>query len=166
MKISERLVEIREKYGYTCKRLSDELDKPYAAITKYENGEREVNSEYLVEIAKKFKAIPHNRTRAISTKRRSFHCAVLPKTREPAKEELIAALMLLHVIQNPAETLSDADMQFLTNIVALLNDWFGRPETPVKSPQLGDTLSPTSNTPQKQLKTVFWHFGNSAHQTQ
>ena len=52
MKISERLVEIREKYGYTCKRLSDALDKPYAAITKYENGERKVNSEYLVEIAK------------------------------------------------------------------------------------------------------------------
>ena len=76
-----------------------------------------VNSEYLVEIAKEFKAIPHNRTRAISTKRRSFHCAALPKTREPTKEELIAALMLLHVIQNPPETLSDADMQFLTNIV-------------------------------------------------
>ena len=54
--------------------------------------------------------------------------------------------MLLHVIQNPPETLSDADMQFLTNIVTLLNDWFGRPETPVKSPQLGDALSSTSNT--------------------
>ena len=97
---------------------------------------------------------------------RSFHCAVLPKTREPTKEELIAALMLLHVIRNPAETLSDADMQFLTNIVALLNDWFGRPESPVKSPQLGDILSPTSNTPKKQLKTVFRRFGNFTHQTQ
>ena len=135
-------------------------------LPKYAHGDREVNSEYLVEIAKKFKAIPHNRTRAISTKRRSFHCAALPKTREPAKEELIAALMLLHVIQNPAETLSDADMRFLTNIVALLNDWFGRPETPVKSPQLGDALSPTSNTPKKRLKTVFQDFGNFTHQTQ
>ena len=165
MKISERLVEIREKYGYTCKRLSDELDKPYAAITKYENGERQVNLECLVEIAEKFKAIPHNRTRAISTKRRSFHCAVLPKTREPAKEELIAALMLLHVIQNPPETLSDADMQFLTNIVTLLNDRFGRPETPVKSPQLGDAFSDAVHTPKKRLKAVFRHFENFTHQT-
>ena len=106
-----------------------------------------MNLECLVEIAEKFKAIPHNRTRAISTKRRSFHCAALPKTREPTKEELIAALMLLHVIQNPPETLSDADMQFLTNIVALLNDWFGRPETPVKSPQLGDAFSDAVHTP-------------------
>ena len=106
-----------------------------------------MNSEYLVEIAKEFKAIPHNRTRAISAKRRSFNCAVLPKTREPAKEELIVALMLLHVIQSPAETLSDADMQFLTNIVALLNDWFSRRRTPAKSPQSGDAFSDAVHTP-------------------
>ena len=91
---------------------------------------------------------------------------MLPKTREPAKEELIAALMLLHVIQNQPETLSDADMQFLTNIVALLNDWFGRPETPVKSPQLGDAFSDAVHTPKKRLKTVFQDFGNFTHQTQ
>ena len=66
--------------------------------------------------------------------------------------------MLLHVIRNPPETLSDADMRFLTNIVALLNDWFGRPETSVKSPQSGDTFSDAVNTPKKRLKTVFGTF--------
>ena len=74
--------------------------------------------------------------------------------------------MLLHVIQNPPETLSDADMQFLTNIVTLLNDWFGRPETPVKSPQSGDAFSDAVNTPKKRLKTVFQDFENFTHQTQ
>ena len=41
MGIPERLVEVRERNGYTRKRLAEELGKPYATITKYENGERE-----------------------------------------------------------------------------------------------------------------------------
>ena len=54
MGIPERLVEVREKNGYTRKRLAEELGKPYATITKYENGEREAGSSYLIEIANKF----------------------------------------------------------------------------------------------------------------
>ncbi len=54
MSIPERLVEIREKHGYTRKRLSEELGKPYATITKYETGEREPGHKYIIEIAKKF----------------------------------------------------------------------------------------------------------------
>lgn len=54
MGIPERLVEIREKNGYTRKKLSEELKKPYTTITKYETGEREPGHSYIVEIAKKF----------------------------------------------------------------------------------------------------------------
>lgn len=54
MKIPDRLVEIREKNGYTRKRLAEELGKPYATITKYETGEREPGHTYIMEIAKKF----------------------------------------------------------------------------------------------------------------
>lgn len=54
MSIPERLVRIREKNGYTRKRLADELGKPYTTITKYETGEREPGHEYIIEIAKKF----------------------------------------------------------------------------------------------------------------
>lgn len=54
MGIPERLVEIREKNGYTRKRLSDELGRPYRTITKYETGEREPGHSYIVEIARKF----------------------------------------------------------------------------------------------------------------
>ena len=52
--IPERLVEIREKNGYTRKRLADELGRPYRTITKYETGEREPGHSYIVEIARKF----------------------------------------------------------------------------------------------------------------
>jgi transcriptional regulator with XRE-family HTH domain len=54
MTLAERLVSIREENGYTRKRLSDELGKPYATITKYENGQREPGHDYLLLIAKKF----------------------------------------------------------------------------------------------------------------
>ena len=54
MKISERLVKIRERNGYTRKRLADELRRPYATITKYETGEREPGHSYIIEIAQKF----------------------------------------------------------------------------------------------------------------
>jgi len=52
--IGERLVKIREEYGYTRKRLADELNRPYRTITNYENGEREPGHDYIIEIAKKF----------------------------------------------------------------------------------------------------------------
>ena len=54
MGISERLVEIRERNGYTRKRLAEELNRPYPTITKYETGEREPGHAYIIEIAKKF----------------------------------------------------------------------------------------------------------------
>lgn len=54
MTLAERLVSIREENGYTRKRLSDELGKPYATITKYENGQREPGHDYLLLIAEKF----------------------------------------------------------------------------------------------------------------
>lgn len=47
-------MEIREKNGYTRKRLADELGRPYRTITKYETGERDPGHSYIVEIAKKF----------------------------------------------------------------------------------------------------------------
>ncbi|MGE4276606.1 MAG: helix-turn-helix domain-containing protein [Lawsonibacter sp.] len=54
MSIPERLVEIREKNGYTRKRLAEELGRPYTTVTKYESGEREPGHIYIIEIAKKF----------------------------------------------------------------------------------------------------------------
>lgn len=52
--IAERLVEIREKNGYTRKKLAEELGRPYATVTKYETGEREPGHAYIIEIAQKF----------------------------------------------------------------------------------------------------------------
>lgn len=52
--LSQRLVEVRKKNGYTRKRLAEELGRPYRTVTNYETGEHEPGHKYLVEIAKKF----------------------------------------------------------------------------------------------------------------
>ena len=49
-----RLKEIRIASGYTRKMLSEKLNRPYATITKYENGTREAPAEYLIEVARLF----------------------------------------------------------------------------------------------------------------
>ena len=52
--LPERLIKIREKNGYTRKRLAEELGRPYRTLTNYELGEREPGHTYIIEIAKKF----------------------------------------------------------------------------------------------------------------
>ena len=54
MNIGERLAKIREDYGYTRKRLAEELNRPYRTITNYENGAREPGHDYIIKIARKF----------------------------------------------------------------------------------------------------------------
>ena len=54
MTIGKRLAEIREKNGYTRKRLAEELKRPYRTVTNYERDVREPGHDYLIDIAKKF----------------------------------------------------------------------------------------------------------------
>lgn len=153
MNIGENIKAVREHHNMSQNDFAKLLNMTASAVSAWELGTREPRVKNLRQIAELFQ-IPMS----VLTEGDAETCYETAKAPAPAeteaqkppKEELIAALMLLHVIRNPAETLSDADMQFLTNIVALLNDWFGRPETPVKSPQLGDAFSDAVHTPQKR----------------
>jgi transcriptional regulator with XRE-family HTH domain len=127
MGIPERLVEVRERNGYTRKRLAEELGKPYATITKYENGEREAGSGYLISIAEKF-----NVTTDYLLGIEDDQSAETEKSPAPAEAEtgeitremsieLLKALGLLDQSGN----LSDDDLAFLAHIVGLLEWRFG-----------------------------------------
>lgn len=54
MIVSDRLVAVRKKKGYTRKRLAEELGYPYRTITNYEMGVREPGHKYIIEVARKF----------------------------------------------------------------------------------------------------------------
>lgn len=150
MNIGENIKAVREHHNMSQNDFAKLLNMTASAVSAWELGTREPRVKNLRQIAELFQ-IPMS----ILTEGDAETCYETAKAPAPAeteaqkppKEELIAALMLLRVIQSPAETLSDADMQFLTNIVALLNDWFSRRRTPAKSPQSGDAFSDVVNTP-------------------
>lgn len=128
MGIPERLVEVRERNGYTRKRLAEELGKPYATITKYENGEREAGSGYLISIAEKFNVTTDyllgiEDEQSAETKKSPAPAEA--ETEEVSLEETDRLLVALGLIKE-GEQLSDDDLAFLEGIITLLNTWFKR----------------------------------------
>lgn len=125
MAIPDKLVEIREKNGYTRKRLAEELGRPYRTITKYETGEREPGHEYIIEIAKKFGVTTDYLLGLEEAKK-------FPGTEEPvpgkkiisleASNKLLEALGLI----SEGQQISDDDLAFLTHVIGLLEAWFGK----------------------------------------
>lgn len=126
MGIPERLVEVRERNGYTRKRLAEELGKPYATITKYENGEREAGSGYLISIAEKFNVTTDyllgiEDEQSAETKKSP--APVEAETEEVSLEETDRLLVALGLTKE-GEQLSDDDLAFVGHIVGLLDAWF------------------------------------------
>lgn len=126
MGIPERLVEVRERNGYTRKRLAEELGKPYATITKYENGEREAGSGYLISIAEKFNVTTDyllgiEDDQSVETKKSPAPAEA--ETEEVSLEETDRLLVALGLIKE-GEQLSDDDLAFVGHIVGLLDAWF------------------------------------------
>lgn len=119
MGIPERLVEVREKHGYTRKRLAEELGKPYATITKYENGEREAGSEYLKLIAGKF----HVTTDYLLGIEKETSPAPAKAEAEEV-EKWLTDLLVERGYISPGEDISDRDAVFLSRWIALLDAWF------------------------------------------
>lgn len=126
MGIPERLVEVRERNGYTRKRLAEELGKPYATITKYENGEREAGSGYLISIAEKFNVTTDyllgiEDDQSEETKKSPDPAEA--ETEEVSLEETDRLLVALGLTKE-GEQLSDDDLAFVGHIVGLLDTWF------------------------------------------
>lgn len=119
MGIPERLVEVREKHGYTRKRLAEELGKPYATITKYENGEREAGSEYLKLIAGKF----HVTTDYLLGIEKETSPAPAKAEAEEVEKWLTDLLVERGYIRL-GEDISDRDAEFLIHWIGLLDAWF------------------------------------------
>lgn len=130
MGIPERLVEVRERNGYTRKRLAEELGKPYATITKYENGEREAGSGYLISIAEKFNVTTdyllgiEDDQSAETKKSPTPAAAEARENNQVTREDLLEVLQKLHIIESGSAAISDTDLQFLMHIIAVIDDWF------------------------------------------
>jgi len=126
--LPERLVAIREKNGYTRKRLAEELGRPYRTLTNYEMGEREPGHTYIIEIAKKFGVTTDyilglTDSEKNDTKKSPDTAEAAPGDETISFDESNKLLVALGYITE-GEDLSDADLAFLTHIIALLDAWF------------------------------------------
>lgn len=130
MGVPERLVEVREYFGYTRKRLADELGRPYRTITKYETGEREPGHSYIVEIAKKFNVstdyiLGVSDSMVANEKNSPSADKSAPGDDAISLEESNRLLTALGFIKE-GQQLSDNDLVFLSHVIGLLDAWFGK----------------------------------------
>ena len=121
MGLPERLVEIREKNGYTRKRLCEELGRPYATVTKYETGEREPGHGYIIDIAKKF-GVTTDYILGIDTKK-SPEPVVIDSEEVQECEKWLTDLLVSKGYIKPGEDISDRDADFLIHWIGLLDAW-------------------------------------------
>lgn len=130
MSVAERLVEIREKSGYTRKKLADELGRPYRTITKYETGEREPGHSYIVEIAKKFGVstdyiLGASDVMTLETKKAPSVAEAALGENHISLEESDRLLVALGLIKE-GQQLSNEDLAFLAHVIGLLEAWFSK----------------------------------------
>ena len=131
--LSERLIEVRKRNGYTRKRLAEELNRPYRTITNYETGEHEPGHKYLIEIAKKFGVttdyllgLSDNPLKVSGeTKKNPGTAEAAPGEDHISLEESNRLLVALGLIKE-GQQLSDEDLAFLSHIIGLLDAWFSK----------------------------------------
>lgn len=58
MKYKNRLRILREKFGYSQDEVANKLGVFRSTISRYENGERKINGESLIKLAKLFNVTP------------------------------------------------------------------------------------------------------------
>lgn len=58
MKYKNRLRILREKFGYSQDEVANKLGVFRSTISRYENGERKINGENLIKLAKLFNVTP------------------------------------------------------------------------------------------------------------
>lgn len=131
MTLPERLVKIREEHGYTRKRLCEELGRPYATVTKYENGERDPGHSYIVEIAQKFGVttdyiLGTEECELQNTQKEDPPRLKFPNMKDPvAVFDWIEELLVSNGYKKPGEDISEKDANFLVKIIGLIDDYFG-----------------------------------------
>ncbi len=57
-KFKNNLKKLREQYNYSQEELATKIGTIKATISKYERGDRKINSEYLIKLSKLFKVSP------------------------------------------------------------------------------------------------------------
>lgn len=127
MDIARNIKALREHHNMSQSDLAKLLDVSDKAVSTWENGRREPRMGVIQKLALAFNLqISDIVEKDLETyyKSKTSPAPAKAETKEVTREELISVLRTLHVLDSSTDSLSDADLSFLTHVVALIDDWF------------------------------------------
>lgn len=117
----ERIRELRESTGMSARKFAEELGIKYTTYYGYETGTREPGSEFIANFARRF-GVTTDYILGLEPKKSPE--SVITDPEEPVtRDQLVDALQAMGFLDENGQ-LSDADLKFLSSVVALLDEWF------------------------------------------
>lgn len=117
----ERIRELRESTGMSARKFAEELGIKYTTYYGYETGTREPGSEFIANFARRF-GVTTDYILGLEPKKSPE--PVITDPEEPVtRDQLVDALQAMGFLDENGQ-LSDADLKFLSSVVALLDEWF------------------------------------------
>lgn len=130
MDISRNIKALREHHNLSQSDLAKLLDVSDKAVSTWENGRREPRMGVIEKLASAFNlqisdivdtdldAYYRNKNSPTPT------AAEARENKQVTREDLLEVLQKLHIIESGSAAISDADLQFLMHIIAVIDDWF------------------------------------------
>lgn len=130
--MSTRIADARKAIGMTQRTLAEKLGIAASTLNGYEKGNHKPDSDVLISVS----SITGCTIDYLLNRVDGFH-DYYGKEKAPAsteaearennqvtREDLLEVLQKLHIIESGSAAISDADLQFLMHIIAVIDDWF------------------------------------------
>lgn len=130
MDISRNIKALREHHNLSQSDLAKLLDVSDKAVSTWENGRREPRMGVIEKLASAFNLQISD---IVDTDLDAYYrnknsptpaAAEARENNQVTREDLLEVLQKLHIIESGSAAISDADLQFLMHIIAVIDDWF------------------------------------------
>jgi ribosome-binding protein aMBF1 (putative translation factor) len=126
MEFYEELKAARIKAGLTQQQIADEIGITKSTYCGYETAKRNPDPQRIKQLAKVLH-ISADTLLDTGIEKEKAPASAEAETRENkqvTREDLLEVLQKLHIIESGSAAISDADLQFLMHIIAVIDDWF------------------------------------------
>lgn len=126
MEFYEELKAARIKAGLTQQQIADEIGITKSTYCGYETAKRNPDPQRIKQLAKVLHISADTLLdTGIETKKSPAPAeAETRENKQVTREDLLEVLQKLHIIESGSAAISDADLQFLMHIIAVIDDWF------------------------------------------
>lgn len=128
--IAQNIKALREHHNISQVEFAKMMEVTDRAISAWETGIKEPRLKNINKIAEVFNVPPQeiiygNLETYYQTKNSPTPAAAEAReNKQVTREDLLEVLQKLHIIESGSAAISDADLQFLMHIIAVIDDWF------------------------------------------